>query len=196
MTTTDLARIDPEAVAEMLGIEPMPVTAADMAWMAGIIDVKGAVIRKNNKTRRTPQVVLYVQTKEERIARRLSALTGTAPEPHDRKPPPEEFLRRNCVEHCTTPHIHVGDGEYPWQMPATTRWALTGIAAAVVLMNLAPYMSTYADYAADVAGIISSFATEGQGVGAVRKALLRLNSLGWQIPPAVTVRLAEGSTRA
>lgn len=196
MTTRDLARLDPEAVAEMLGIAPLPVTAADMAWMAGVIDVKGTLLRKNNKTRRTPQVVLYLNIKDRRIARRLSALTGTAPEEHTRSQLPEGFLRRNCAEHCVTPHVHVGDEGYPWQMPVTTRWAITGIAAAVVLANLAPFMNTYGDYAGDVAGIIGSFAAEGQGSGAVRKTLLRLSSLGWQIPAAVTVRLAEGRADA
>lgn len=190
MTTRELVRLDPEVVAETRGTEPLPVTAADMAWMAGVIDVKGAVIRKNNKTRRTPQVVLYVQTREERIAVRLSALTGIAPEAHERRLP-EQFLRRNCAEHCKVPHVHVGEGEYPWQMPPTTRWALTGIAAAVVLANLAPFMSTYPDYAEDVVMIVGNFAAAGQGSGAVRKTLLRLKALGWQIPVAVAVRLAE-----
>jgi hypothetical protein len=195
MTTRDLARLDPEAVAEALGIAPVPVTTGDLAWMAGIVDVKGSTVRKNNKMRRTPQVVLYVRSKDERITRRLSALTGVAPEPHTR-PMAEHFLRRGCAEHCVVPHVHVGEDEYPWQMPMVTTWAVTGIAAAVVLVNLAPFMSTYADYAGDVAGIVGSFAAAGQGSGAVRKTLLRLSELGWQIPAAVTVRLAEGGLGA
>lgn len=167
----------------------VPVSMTDMAWMAGVIDLKGTMLRKRNQSRRTTQFVLYVQTKNERIAARLSALTGTAPESHT-PPTAEMFLRRNCAEHCVTPHVHVNDGPYPWQMPRTTRWALTGIAAAVVLANLAPFMSTCGDYAADVAEIVRDFAAEGQGSGAVRKTLARLSALGWQIPPAVTARLA------
>lgn len=190
MTTTDLVHV-PRPVAEQ-DARGLPVTPLDMAWMAGVLDVKGTVLRKNNKTRKTPQVVLYLSIKDRRIAQRLSALTGTAPEEHMRSPLPEGFLRRNCAEHCTAPHVHVGDEEYPWQMPVTTRWAVTGIAAAVVLVNLAPFMSTYADYAGDVAQILGSFAAQGQGLGAVRKALLRLSSLGWQIPAAVTIRMSEG----
>jgi hypothetical protein len=195
MTTRELARLDPEAVAEMLGIAPLPVTVAEMAWMAGIIDVKGSLIRKRNKTRRTPQVVLYVQEKDERVARRLSGMTGTSPEPRVGMTA-EKFLRRGCAEHCLVPHVHVGDPEHPWQMPESTRWALTGIAAAVVLTNLAPFMITYADYTGDVAEIVGNFAADGQGSGAVRRTLLRLSALGWQIPAAVTVRLAEGGEHA
>lgn len=191
MPVKDLVRINPEAVAAQLGIEPIPVTVADMAWMAGVIDVKGLTVRKNNKTRRTPQIVVYVRTKDERISRRLSALTGVAPEAHS-KPLSEQFMRRGCAEHCVVPHVHVGQDGYPWQMPATTSWSVTGIAAAVVLANLATFMSTYEDYAGDVAEIVGNFAAAGQGVGAVRKTLLRLSELGWQIPVAVTIRLAEG----
>jgi hypothetical protein len=182
MTTKDLVHV-PSAQ----DVKPLPVTAADMAWMAGVIDLKGSVIRKKNKMRATPQVVLYVSTKNERVALRLSALTGTAPEAHD-SPAPADFLRRNCAEHCLTPHVHVGD--YPWNMPKTTRWSVTGIAMAVVLANLAPFMSTYDVYAGDVADIVRTFAAEGQGSGAVHATLSRLIALGWQVPPAVTVRLA------
>lgn len=170
--------------------EPVQVTEADKAWMAGVIDLKGSVLRKNNQTRRTAQLVLYVRVKDERIALRLSAMTGTAPERHS-KPMAEAFMRRGCAEHCEAPHVHVNDtSPYPWQMPPTTQWAVTGIAAAVVLANIAPYMCTYEDYAPVVAEIISNFAATGQGSGAVRKTLSRLSGRGWQVPPAVTVRLA------
>lgn len=195
MMTKELVPLDPVAVAKLLGIPPVQVSVADMAWMAGIIDAKGAVVRKNNKTRRTPQVVLYVQAKDARIARFLSELTGTAPEPREARGP-DTFVRRGCAEHCLVPHVHVGDAEYPWQMPETTRWSLTGIAAAVVLVNLAPFMCTYADYAADVAEVLGSFAADGRGSGAVRRTVLRLSELGWQIPAVVTARLAERSEGA
>jgi hypothetical protein len=170
---------------------PIQVTASDMAWMAGVVDLKAAMLRKNNQTRKTTQFVLYVQTKNERIAQRLSALTGISPEPHT-KAVSEAFIRRGCAEHCITPHVHVND-PYPWRMPPTTRWALTGVAAAVVLANLAPFMTTYDDYAGDVREIVRDFAADGQGSGAVHKALSRLSALGWQIPPSVLIRLAAAS---
>lgn len=194
MTVTDLVRVMPAEAAE---VEAVPVSVGDMAWMAGVIDVKGNMLRKNNKTRATPQFVLYAQCKDPRIARRMSALTGISPEPHQRAAPPEAFLRRNCTEHCPGPHVHVEeDDEHPWSMPQTTRWAITGIAAAVVLVNLAPFMGTYSDYVDDVSAIIRTFTPAGQGSGAVHKTLRRLSGLGWQIPAAVTVRIAEESADA
>ncbi len=163
---------------------------SDKAWMAAVIDLKGAVIKKNNKTRRTPQLVLYVSTKDARVAVRLSALTGTAPEQHA-APTAEEFVRRNCSEHCPSPHVHVGE-DYPWRMPQVTRWSLTGIAAAVVLMNLAPYMSTYEDYREVVTQITDTFAASGHGSGAVRATVARLEQLGWKIPAKVEHKMAPG----
>lgn len=169
------------------------VTTEAMAWMAGVIDLKGSVVRKNNKMRKTPQIVLYVQTKNAPVAVRLSELTGTSPEQHP-APKAENFLRRGCAVHCPEAHVHVPD-EYPWQMPQMTRWSLTGVAAAVVLHNLAPYMSTYATYAGDVKEIFGSFAGAGQGYGAVRATLRRLAALGWVIPAEIRVRIAMETDR-
>lgn len=166
---------------------PAPVkrlTEADKAWMAAVIDLKGMVIRKHNKMRKTPQLVLYVGTKDARIAARLSALTGTSPEAHEQKGL-EEFLRRGCVEHCKDAHVHMHK-----QMPLITRWSVTGVAAAMVLANLAPYMSTYPDYAGVVAEILVNFAAKGQGSGATRSAILRLEQLGWRIPMGISRRMA------
>jgi len=178
----------PERVSDMT--EAAQVTASDLAWMAAVIDLKGLVVRKKNRMRRTPQVVLTFSSKDERIAQRLSALTGTSPEPHA-APRADGFIRRGCTEHCPEPHVHIGEDAYPWNMPTVTRWSVTGIAAAVVLLNLAPYMSTYDDYAAEVAEILGSFAATGQGSGAVRATLARLSALGWQVPAVVKVRMAE-----
>src|SRR5277367_299229 len=161
----------------------------NLAWMAAIIDMKGRITRKNNKMRRTPQVVLQVDTKELRVARRLCALTDVAPGEHEVTS--TSFARRGCIEHCLEPHIHV-DIEHPWQMPAITRWALTGATAAVILLNIKPYMVTYGDYQADVDLIIENLVTRGQGTGMVRASLDRLRQLGWVIPQEVEAKMATG----
>lgn len=170
--------------------DELGISANDLGWMAAIIDAKGAVSRKSNKQRRTPQVILRVDTKEPRIARRLCTLTGVAPDFHE-APRAEAFLRRGCAEHCREPHIHV-DERYPWNMPAVTRWALTGASAAVVLLNLKPFMVTYGDYHADVELVIENLVTTGQGTGAVRASLERLRQLGWKIPVEVETKMATG----
>lgn len=190
MTSTELAVI-PASPAELRARVPVVTRVAktDMAWMAGVIDLRGAVIRKSNRSRRTPQLVLYCAVKEERVALRLSSLTGTSPEQRE-SPSAEAFTRRGCTEHCPEPHVHVHeDGPYPWSMPLVTRWSLTGVAAAVVLLNLAPYMTTFGDYAGHVAEMVVNFAARGQGSGASRAAVARLERLGWKIPPQVASRM-------
>jgi hypothetical protein len=164
------------------------VTVADMAWMAAVLDLKGAVVQKNNKTRKTPQLVLRADTRDPRIARKLAALTGVAPEPHERQENP--FSRRGCAEHCLEPHVHV-DPDHPWQMPQVTRWAVTGGAAAVILLNLRPYLTTYGDYIGSVALILKNLVTEGQGSGMVRSSLARLEQLGWKIPRQIENKMKE-----
>src|SRR6185503_19478151 len=97
-----------------------------LGWMAGVIDLKGRLIRKKNKTRATPQVVLIVETKEYMVVKELSSLTGTSPETMDRRPL-REWMRKGCSEHCPEAHVHVGDSEYEHlYMPPIARWTITG----------------------------------------------------------------------
>jgi hypothetical protein len=169
------------------------VNTADLAWMAAVLDMKGRITVKQNKDRRTPQVVLHVDTKESRVARRLALLTGVAPEPHEKMV--ASFARRGCREHCLEPHVHV-DGPGAWQMPETTRWSLTGAAAALVLLGLRPYMVTYGDHAPAVTMILENLVTTGQGAGMVRASLERLQSLGWTVPPEIAAKTAAGAAVA
>jgi hypothetical protein len=161
------------------------ISEAELGWMAAVIDMKGGVSRKANKARRTPQLVLVVDTKDPRIGQRLAAFTGSRAEVKERLLPNEAFLRRGCASHCPEAHIHV-DESSNWHMPEITRWTVTGAAMAVVLLNLAPYMSTYEEYADDVDEAIASMAVSGQGSGAVRAAVKRLEGLGWQIPKEIS----------
>jgi hypothetical protein len=163
----------------------MKISKAELGWMAAIIDMKGGISRKANHARRTPQLVLVVDIKDARIGQRLAAFTGSKAETKERLLPNEAFLRRGCASHCPEAHIHV-DESSNWHMPEITRWTVTGAAMAVVLLNLAPYMSTYEEYADDVDEAITSMAVSGQGSGAVRAAVKRLEGLGWQIPKEIS----------
>jgi hypothetical protein len=169
----------------------MSISKAELGWMAAVVDMKGHLVRKNNQTRRTSQLVLIVDTKDTRIAQRLAAFTASKAEVKEQMPPSEAFTRRGCVTHCPDAHIHID--ETAWQMPGITRWAITGAAMVVVLLNLAPYMSTYEEYADGVDEALASMAVSGRGSGAVKAAVKRLAGLGWRIPGKVTRSLgAEG----
>jgi hypothetical protein len=159
------------------------ISKAELGWMAAVIDMKGHIVRKANQTRRTPQIVLMVDVKDPRIAQRLAAFTGSKVEAKEQILPNEAFFRRGCASHCPEAHIHIDEN---WQMPEVTRWAVTGAAMGIVLGNLAPYMSTYEEYADDVDEALTQMVTSGRGSGAVRASVRRLAGLGWRIPKEVT----------
>lgn len=153
----------------------------DLAWFAGVLDMKGTVIRKRNQQRRTPQLVLYVETKNYNVVRALSQLTGTRPELQAQRKV-EEWMRRSCAEHCPEKHVHAGD-RYPGGMPAIGRWTASGAAAAVVIYNTLPLMHTNRGLEEAMNEMLDQSTTSGQGWGATRKALRRLRDLGWRMPP-------------
>lgn len=162
----------------------------DLAWMGGILDMKGRVLNKNNQQRRTRQLVLCVDTGEFDIIRRLGALTGTAPEFKKAKTL-SEWLRRGCVEHCPDQHVHTTSSEFP----PTSRWTITGAGFVVVYLNVRPYLSI--DRYSEAVTEANRFVTlNGQGSGQVISSLRRLRALGWQLPFDYAVALDEAAQPA
>lgn len=155
------------------------IDPGDMAWLAGVFDMKAKLIRKKNRQRNTSQVVLYVDSKNHTVVRTVARMTGTQPEMQAAKGP-SDWMRRGCAQHCPDAHVHVGD--FTWGMPAITRWTITGAAAAVILHNVMPYMRTDQGLSEALQEILSQVVTEGQGWGATRAALRRLRDLDWELP--------------
>src|SRR6188768_640617 len=100
----------------------------DLGWIAGTIEIKGAIVIKKNQDRATPQSVLIVETKQLEVVRRLALYTGTMPEQQTHRKIKEEWLRTGCVEHCPDKHVHVNQV----QMPPIARWQVTGSSLVVV----------------------------------------------------------------
>ena len=109
-------------------------TEYDLAWMAGVIDLKGRLTYKKNRTRATRQITLTVDSKEHLVVRRLCGMTDTKPEFRTTSPLSPEILRRNCVEHCPEAHTHV---EGSWQY-GSIRWTVTGASMVVVMDGIGP----------------------------------------------------------
>ncbi len=156
--------------------------------MAGVFDEKGALIRKNNAQRATPQLVIQVEAKDELIAQRFAELTGITPEP---KKVRGDFKKRPCKEHCPEPHVH--HEEIPWQLPLVTRWAITGVGAGIVLHNLAPFLAQMdEEMEAFKEESLEQAVFAGRGSWKTRETIKRLASLGWNLPPLVLANvLAE-----
>lgn len=151
-----------------------------LGWMAGVIDLKGRLVYKNNKQRKTQQTVLMVENKEMAVIRELGSLTGTAPELIKAKAL-QDWMRRGCVDHCPEPHVHVSE-YYGLQMPRMARWTITGAGMVVVLDNLMPFLMVDRGYDEAIEKVIASTPLVGQGSGQVQASLRRLKSMGWDLP--------------
>jgi hypothetical protein len=151
-----------------------------LGWVAGVIDLRGRLITKNNRQRATPQMVLMVESKETRVIRELSNLTGTRPEEMNQRPL-KDFMRRGCSEHCPEAHIHIHD-EDDRVMPPIARWTVTGAGMYVVLSNVLPYIQIDRGYTEAMDTVLANTVLLGQGSAAVRASLQRLYSLGWELP--------------
>lgn len=166
----------------------MAIPPAKLGWMAAILDIKGHVVTKQNKSRATPQIVLIVDSRHASVVRQLCALTGTSVEmkPAERV---AEWMRRGCAEHCPEPHQHVDAGF----MPATGRWSATGVTAAIILNAVLPYMiNTDDDRFRQAYELVLQNATlTGQGAGMARQAVGRMLKLGWPLPEGWAERMME-----
>lgn len=159
-----------------------------LGWMAGIVDLKGRILRKNNQTRSTPQVTLAIETKELSIIKALGRMTGTNPEFRSQRPL-ADWMQRGCAEHCPEQHVHhVRDG---LTMPAVARWTVSGAAMVVILENLAPFLLVDRGYEVATDEARAGTVFQGQGSGAIVKALRRLRALGWEMPEDFDQQLLE-----
>jgi len=156
------------------------ITAQQMAWMAGIIDLKGRVYVKKNRSRNTGQYVMVVDSKNLVVVRRLCELTGTTSEGKETRPV-SEILRHPCLEHCPQAHSHVyRDG---LMMPLIGRWTVTGASLVIVLQSLMPYLVADREKYEDLLLELQPQLTlSGQGSNAVLSGCLRLQRLGWPLP--------------
>ena len=169
------------------------LTPATLGWMAAVVDLKGILLRKRNQTRATPQLVMVVDSKNTAVIARLAQLTGTRPEAKRVQEVKEEWLRRGCAEHCPAAHVHVHD---KWQMPETQRWSTTGVAAAIVLTGLRPYLVSEKPYDEFIEEALANAALTGQGSGAVKATISRLIALGWDLPAQLAKELLDLSVIA
>jgi hypothetical protein len=159
-----------------------------LAWMAAVLDLRGAVVRKQNPTRATPQLVLMVESKHLGVIGELCRLTGSTVEPRSERRV-KDWMKRGCTDHCPEPHIHCEDLA-PGYLPAISRWSLTGAAAAVVLFNVIPYMVTDRGMEDLMTEALNNVNLAGRSGNAARQAVARLAKLGWDLPEKIAAQAA------
>ena len=171
------------------------IDEATKGWVAAILDFQGHVQKRNNARRAADSlhISIYVDTSIEGIPQRLCELTGTKPGEHENKQLRQEWLRRGCGEHCPEAHVHMRDVN----MPMTTRWSVTGIAASIVLWNVRQYMVTNHEPWDWCLGVgVTQAKLTGRGSAATVEAIRRLHSLGWDIPPILEGLIPKALPRA
>lgn len=160
-------------------------TSEQLAWMAGVFDLKSRIFTKNNKTRKTRQHTWNVESTELVVVRRLSALTGTKPEARAGKPV-GEIARRNCIEHCPDAHVHVDER---LMVADRLRWTATGAGMVIIHHNVKPYLQVDRGYGPIIREIKADPAIMDRGSGAVLRTVTRLYRLGWEVPAPYVVML-------
>jgi hypothetical protein len=160
--------------------------------MAGVLDLKGRVIRKNNAKRATQQIVLIVESMQHNVVRELGRLTGTAPEVQKLHSTAHLFVRKGCVEHCPDSHVHVEiDNIKP-----IVRWTITGTSMGVVLWNLESFLCNGSDLLVAMNETLAQATLAGRGAAATVSSLRRLQRLGWDMPPQILEQMEVFDARA
>jgi len=147
-----------------------------LAWMAGVIEMKGKIRRIDNPLRKSAHLVLQVQSRHVKQIERLCDMTGVMVRITAAKTL-ETASRRGCTEHCPEPHVHVSP-----ELPQMACWAITGAGAVVVLHNLLPYLCNTEGMTNWIDEVIAMLPKSGRGFAAVRNSANRLRALGWAIP--------------
>jgi len=174
----------------------MTIPIQKLGWVAGVLDLKGRVVTKNNQQRATPQFVLQVETKDMAIVRELCSLTGTRVEARTERRMPD-WMRRPCAEHCPEKHEHV-HAERPgsdWKMPPMGRWTATGCTAAIILYNVLPFSLANLGLEVALHALLDQATLTGQGSGTTIKAIRRMKELGWELPEKFEVSLYNADVK-
>lgn len=160
----------------------------DLAWMAAVIEIKGRIRRyDSNAMRATPQLVIRVHSKQLNVLGRMADLTGIQLRTEEASEI-EPSIRRGCNEHCPEAHVHTRV-----EVPPMGIWAMTGVAAAVLLYNLMPYLTEDpTKLQSFVDDAINQLPAQNRGRHAIVRAVQRLAALGWSVPPEVDAWLKEG----
>jgi hypothetical protein len=166
------------------------ITETQLGWVAGIIDLKAKIVTKNNSDRssNSKQIVMYVETKQLSVIKELNRLTGTKVELHTPRVV-RDFMRKKCTEHCPEKHSHVEE-LYPHAFPSSARWTITGSAIAIILTNVADYLTDKKNYPELIDKIIDQTVLSGQGSARTLASIRRLSLLGWTLPEQFEVAMA------
>lgn len=152
-----------------------PLTEADLAWVAGVIDALANLRLRNAGGSPLPEIQVNGQFPA--LQDRLAKMTGTTAISTRR-----DFTRHNCTEHCPSKHAHI--------QSVSGRWSITGVRALVVLAAIRPYIRLRP-------GLVDDLIAAGMTAQWKGQTLRSMSALGWPLPerPADPVASATEEVR-
>lgn len=159
----------------------MTIDVPQLAWMAGIIDLRGKVVYKNNPNRSSSQCTLYIESINMNVIEKLCQLTGSSVEKKNRAGKVESvegWYRKSCEQHCPEQHVHVAG----FDAITSARWTVSGAGLIVVGEQIMPYLVSPTMIQEVVAYAREHLVVYGRGAAASVTALRRLDALGWKTP--------------
>jgi len=140
---------------------PEPIPAADLAYIAAVVDTMANL--RICKSSKSPLPEVQVNNGNLALLDHLGRLTGVEPMRLER-----EYSRHLCSQHCDGPHKHVH--------ATYGRWHLTGARATVLLHNVRPYLRLRTADAGELLEV-------GLAAGWKSHAIEGMLTLGWTLPP-------------
>lgn len=144
----------------MGAIDAPPLTVADLAYLAGVLDTRGLITTRRAGETLLPLVAL--STGDTRLLGWLAEITGMRAIETRR-----DYTRVGCSQHCAQKHQHI--------VSVSGRWSVSGAKATVVLAAVRPYLRLRTDDA-DAALLV--------GLRAPHKPATprKMAALGWPLP--------------
>lgn len=137
----------------------MPLTTADIAYTAALIDNLAALRTRDYQGATLP--VVQVSGRYGSLAW-LGEVTGTKVIETRR-----QYARHNCTDHCPDRHADITSKSY--------RWSVTGVRAAILLANCEPFMRVQAATARQLVDLGLAVSYKGNVVN-------DMHALGWVTP--------------
>ena len=142
------------------------LTVADLAYIAALIDTRGALASRTVRDAVLPQVA--ISGRPFPALQWLGEVTGVRVVPTER-----DFTKAGCAEHCSEKHLHVRS--------LSGRWMISGAKATIVLAAVQPYLRLRAAEVEDAVALGLAANFKGATAQAMRK-------LGWPIPESMNAR--------
>lgn len=144
----------------MSSSSPSPLTIADLAYIAGMIDTVALVSTRPYRDHRLPSVSVHMPVSPSLTY--LAETTGVRLTIIRR-----DYVKAGCSQHCPEQHQHV--------YSVSGRWQVTGSRATIVLAAVRPYLK--------VQGAVADTTIElGLRVGRKPAIAEKMAGLGWPVP--------------